>query len=221
MKNTALTNIELFSGVKETEISAMLNCLQAVTTEKEKHEFILRCGETTQNMGILLEGSALITQDDIWGNRNIISKLRPGESFAEPFAASNGIPLNIDVVADSKCELMLIPMNRILTTCSSSCEFHNRIIRNMVTILARKVLIFNDKITHVSKRATRDKVLSYLSSEARRQGKLSFDIPFDRQQLADYLCVERSALSVVLSEIMKEGMITYKKNHFTMIPESK
>lgn len=111
----------------------------------------------------------------------------------------------------------LLNITRVLTVCPTVCEHHNRLIRNLISVLAKKVLLFNDKITHMSKRTTREKLLSYLSSESVRQGKLSFSIPYDRQQLADFLCVERAAMSVELSKLQKEGLLKTSRNHFELV----
>ena len=116
-----------------------------------------------------------------------MSKIEAGGFFAEPYAATPGSVLNISVVTVAPSETLMLNINRLLTVCPTACTHHNRLIRNLVSVLAEKVLQFNEKITHMSKRTTREKLLSYLSSESIRQGSLSFDIPYDRQQLADYL----------------------------------
>ena len=114
-------------------------------------------------------------------------------------------------------EILLLNDKRLLTSCPTACDHHQKLIRNLVSVLANKILLFNDKITHVSKRTTREKLLSYLSAESIRQSSLSFDIPFDRQQLADFLCVERAAMSVELSKLQKEGLLVTKRNHFELL----
>ena len=124
--------------------------------------------------------------------------------------------LGVSVVADGDCAYLLLNIVRLLTVCPTVCEHHSRLIRNLVSVLARKVLLFNDKITHMSKRTTREKLLSYLSAESVRQGKLSFTIPYDRQQLADYLCVERAAMSAELSKLQREGLLRTCRSHFEL-----
>ena len=132
-------------------------------------------------------------------------------------AATPGAILNISVVAEEDCEILLLNVKRLLTACPTVCDHHQKLIRNLVSVLANKILLFNDKITHVSKRTTREKLLSYLSAESIRQSSLSFDIPFDRQQLADFLCVERAAMSVELSKLQREGLLVTKRNHFELL----
>ena len=176
-----------------------------------------RAGDSTEVMGLVLSGSTLVIQEDLWGHRNILSKCNTGDFFGEPYAATPGAILNISVVAEEDCEILLLNVKRLLTSCPTACDHHQKLIRNLVRVLANKILLFNDKITHVSKRTTREKLLSYLSAESIRQSSLSFDIPFDRQQLADFLCVERAAMSVELSKLQKEGLLVTKRNHFVIL----
>ncbi|MDO4288647.1 MAG: Crp/Fnr family transcriptional regulator [Eubacterium sp.] len=206
----------LFQDLTPSEIDAILKCAAPVLAAKKSGEYILQAGESTENMGFVLSGTVMVIQEDLWGRRNIMSQLTPGGIFSEPFAAVPGAVLNVSVVAMEDCEILLLNVHRLLSGCSLSCDFHSKLIRNLVTLLAEKALAFNDKITHLSKRTTREKLLSYLSAEALRQGSRSFDIAFNRQQLADYLCVERSAMSVELSKLQKEGLLSYHKNHFKL-----
>lgn len=214
---STLSNSPFFSGLDEKQILSILNCLNASTITKKKGSYIFRAGETTEVMGMILSGSAFIIQEDLWGHRNILSKCNVGDFFGEPYAAKPGAVLNISVVAHEDCEILLLNVRRILVTCKIACEHHQRVIRNLVEVLSNKVMIFNDKITHVSKRTTRDKLLSFLSTESIKRGSLSFDIQFDRQQLADFLCVERAAMSAEISKLQKEGLIKTNRNHFEII----
>ena len=168
-------------------------------------------------MGLVLSGCVLIIQEDLWGHRNILSKCHAGDFFGEPYAASPGSVLNISVVADEDCEIVFLNIQKLLVTCPTACGHHQKLIRNLVSVLANKILILNDKITHVGKRTTREKLLSYLSAESIRHSSLSFDIPFDRQQLADYLCIDRAAMSTEISKLQKEGFIKTHRNHFEVL----
>ena len=190
-------------------------CVNATIISKSANSYIFKAGDTTDVMGLVLNGSTLIIQEDLWGHRNILSKCNVGDFFGELYAANNTV-LNISVVASVDSTILLLNINHLLSTCPSSCIHHQRLIHNLVGVLSNKILILNNKITHASKRTTRDKLLSYLSSESIRQGSLSFDIPFDRQQLADYLCVERAAMSSELSKLKKEGLLSTNRNHFEL-----
>ena len=211
-----LRNSPFFQGMTEEEILSVLHCVSATVQRKKKDEYILRVGDSTEAMGLVLSGSVLVLQEDLWGHRNIIHRIGPGEYFAEPFAATPGSVLNVSVVADADAEIMLLNMERFLRSCPNACAHHSRMVRNLVSVMARRVLDLNEKLTHMAKRSTREKLLSYLSAESMRQGKLSFDIPYDRQQLADYLSVERAAMSVELSKLQKEGLLKTTRNHFEL-----
>lgn len=211
-----LRNSPFFQGMTEEEILSVLHCVSAVVQHKKKDAYILRVGDSTESMGLVLRGSVLVLQEDLWGHRNIIHRIGPGEYFAEPFAATAGSVLNVSVVADEDSEIMLLNMERFLRTCPHACAHHGRMVRNLVSVMARRVLDLNEKLTHMAKRSTREKLLSYLSAESMRQGKLAFTIPYDRQQLADYLSVERAAMSVELSKLQKEGLLKTNRNHFEL-----
>lgn len=213
---TLLEQSRIFSGVSKEDIRSMLTCLSAEKKTFPRNSYIFHAGGQTECMYLLLSGSTMIVQEDLWGRRNIMAKLAPGEVFAESFAANPGTVLNISAMTESGCEVLLLNTNRILTLCPTACSHHTRLVRNLVSVLAAKNLMFNDKITHMSRRTTKEKLLSYLSAESIRRNSLSFDIPYDRQQLADYLCVERAAMSAELSKLQKEGFLSYKKNHFTL-----
>lgn len=216
-----LRNSRIFSGIGEDEIEEMLRCLSARQKNFQKDAFIFRAGDTTEAMGLLLKGSALIVKDDFWGNRNLLSTVRPGQAFAETFACSAGTAMMVSVIAESDCEVLFLNIRRILTTCPAVCSHHSRMIRNLLSELAEKNLAYNEKLTHMTQRTTRRKLLSYFSAEAQKNNSFEFDIPLSRQQLADYLSVERSGLSLELSRMKKEGLLDYHKNHFVLKREEK
>ena len=211
-----LRNSPFFQGMTEEEILSVLHCVNAAVQHKKKDEYILRVGDSTESMGLVLRGSVLVLQEDLWGHRNIMHRIGPGEYFAEPFAATAGSVLNVSVVADEDSEIMMLNMERFLKTCPHACAHHGRMVRNLVSVMARRVLDLNEKLTHMAKRSTREKLLSYLSAESMRQGKLAFTIPYDRQQLADYLSVERAAMSVELGKLQKEGLLKTNRNYFEL-----
>ena len=207
---------QLFSGISEDELTAMLTCLDTRQTNFPKDTFLMRVGNTADSIGLLLEGSALIIQEDIWGNRNILSKAGPGQTFAAAYACAPGSVLNVSVVAETPVTAMFLNVGRALNVCPSACSHHSRIIRNLLGELAEKNLRFSEKLTHMGQRTTRAKLMSYFSAEAQRLGKYEFDIPFSRQQLADYLAVERSGLSLELGKMKNDGLLDFHKNHFVL-----
>ena len=213
---SVLRSCQLFSGVSEDELTAILSCLDTKKEDFPKEAFVLRAGEPVDAIGLVLAGNVLIIQEDIWGNRNILSKAGPGQTFAAAYACAPGSKLNVSVIAETPVSTMFLNIKRVLNVCPSACAHHGRIIRNLLSELAEKNLRFNEKLTHMGQRTTRAKIMSYLSAEAQRLGKYEFDIPFSRQQLADYLAVERSGLSLELGKMKKDGLLAYHKNHFIL-----
>ena len=211
-----IRSAQLFSGVSEDELTAMLSCLKAEKKDFPKEAFVLRSGDTADSIGLALAGTVLVIQEDIWGNRNILSKAGPGQTFAAAYACAPGSVLNVSVIAETPVTALFLNVKRILNVCPSACAHHSRIIRNLLSELAEKNLRFNEKLTHMGQRTTRSKIMSYLSSEAQRLGKYEFDIPFSRQQLADYLAVERSGLSLELGKMRSEGLLDFHKSHFIL-----
>lgn len=194
----------------------MLSCLETREERFPKDTFLLRTGDTAESIGLMLSGSVLVVQEDIWGNRNILSKAGPGQSFAAAYACAPGSLLNVSVLAETPVTAMFLNVKRVLNVCPSACEHHSRIIRNLLGELAEKNLRFGEKLTHMGQRTTRAKLMSYFSAEAQRLGTYEFDIPFSRQQLADYLAVERSGLSLELGKMRSEGLLDFHKSHFIL-----
>ena len=211
-----IRSAQLFSGISEEELTAMLSCLGAEKKSFPKEAFVLRAGDTAEAIGLVLAGMVLIVQEDIWGNRNILSKVGAGQTFAAAYACAAGSVLNVSVVAETPVTVMFLNVKCLLHVCPSACAHHSRILRNLLGELAGKNLRLSEKLTHMGQRSTRAKLMSYLSAEAQRRGAYEFDIPFSRQQLADYLGVERSGLSLELGKMRSEGLIDFHKSHFAL-----
>ena len=212
-----LRRTQLFSGVSDSEISAMLNCLQARLLTFKKGEYVYREGEHLNNITVLVKGKLLVQHDDFWGNRNIINILRVGEMFGEAYVAPESGVLPNDVVAEEDSNVIFFDVRKILTVCSTACRFHSMVIQNLFFAISEKNRKLVQKIGHMSKRSTRAKLLSYLSEEAKRHNSSYFTIPFTRQQLADFLCVDRSAMSNELCKMRDEGLLKFERNEFTLL----
>lgn len=206
----------LFAGVCAKDVEKILQCFSASKKKYKKGEYILNAGDKVSSLGMVLCGSVHIIKEDFWGNRNILSKVEPGQIFAETYACSKGAVMSVSVVAETDTEIMFMKIEKILNTCAFVCDFHSIIIRNMVAALAEKNLMMNEKLTHITQRTTMEKIMSYLSAESAKCGSNSFEIPFNRQQLADYLSVDRSAMSSALGQLRDKGMISFEKNYFTI-----
>ena len=212
-----LANTMIFQGITPDEIKAMLGCLQAERKTYEKGEMIYRMGDVIPAMGLVLSGRVSIENDDIWGNKSILDTASSGQFFAETYACVPSEPMMVSVVASEKTEVLLLNVSRILQVCSNNCSHHNKIIHNLLSISARKNLNLSRRIFHTSSKSIRGRLLSYLSYQAMKHGSREFDIPFSRQQLADYLSVDRSALSNELSKMQKEGLLSVNRSHFVLL----
>lgn len=207
----------LFRDIDDDNIIAMLDCLNAKVIKAGKGEFVFNQGDKAEYVGVMLSGEAQIIRDDFFGNRTIVAAIMPGEMFGESFACAGVPEIPVSVMTSEKSEIMLLDCKRIITTCESSCMFHNMIIHNLISVLADKNLAFNKKIEITSKRTTRDKLMTYLMTQAKNHNSSSFNIPFDRQELADYLGVERSAMSKEISRMKADGLIECEKSWFKIL----
>ena len=210
----------LFWNLTSEEKEQVLTCLSAMERKYRKGDIVLHAGSVTTSMCLVEEGGVEIVRDDIWGNRQVIGTAGPGELFGESYARSMGEPLMVTAVASESSRVLFLEVAKILGTCSPACEFHGRLIHNLLYILARKNLALTRKIDHMGQRTIREKVMSYLSFQAELKNSRTFTIPFNRQQLADYLAVDRSALSAELSRMQRDGLLTYEKNKFTIGKEN-
>ena len=210
---SVLKRTQLFAGVGDDEIASMLSCLGARLYEFSKGEYVIRQGERLSDIIVLVDGNLHIQKDDYWGNRSILGQISVGEMFGEAYVApDSGTVLN-DVVAVEKSMVIFFDVKRILTTCPSACRFHNIVVQNMFFAISEKNRKLVQKLGHMSKRTTREKLISYLSEEAKKQKSSKFTIPFNRQQLADFLSVDRSAMSNELCKMRDEGLIEFEKNN--------
>ncbi len=212
-----LKRTQLFSGVGEEEIGAMLNCLQAKLCTYKKGEYVLRQGEHLDKILVLTEGKLHIQRDDYWGNRSIINMVSIGEMFGEAYVAPESGTLMNDVLAVEDSTVIFFDVKRIITVCSASCRFHSMVVQNLFFAISEKNRKLVQKLTFMTKRTTREKLIAYLSEEAKRQNSSEFSIPFNRQQLADFLSVDRSAMSNELCKMRDEGLIEFEKSCFKLL----
>ena len=212
-----IKNSKFFAGITEGEIEAMLQCLSASLKTFKKGDIIYRAGENISSVAMLLEGNIHIQKEDYWGNLSILDSVSPGELFGEVFACleNEAMAYNAEAVKDSV--VLMLDIQRVLTTCTNACKFHTRLIRNLLSAISDKNRILTQKMLHIQQRTTREKLLSYLSEQSLKHGSPSFDIPFNRQQLADYLSVDRSAMSSELGKMKNEGLLDFDKNHFVLM----
>ena len=216
MNTFFLANTQLFRGISECEIEELLLCLGAHERNFQKGDVIFRAGSPVDEFGLVLSGSVNIVVNLYWGNSIIFGHVGKGEVFSENYAAVPGKELLCDVVACEDTHVLFLKMQSVMTTCRKGCAYHNRIIQNMLRISAQKNLNMSSRMMHTASKSLRERLLSYLSEQALERGSAHFTIPFNRQQLADYLAVNRSAMSNELSKMQEEGLITFRKNEFIL-----
>ena len=211
-----LTASALFSGIKKEDALSMMHCLGAERKRAFKGEYIFMEGDPAGRIGLVLTGSVRILRDSLDGSRSILSVAGPGSLFAEAIACAGVQEMPVSVEAQEDTDLLLLNVSKILTTCSNSCCFHQSLIRNLLMVVAKKNLLMNRKLRILAHKTTREKLLAYLEEQAGASRSRSFYIPLDRQALADYLGVERSAMSAELGKLQREGILSTRKNYFEL-----
>lgn len=206
----------LFAGIAETDLRTLLGCLSATERHYKKNSFIFMTGDDVTVIGIVLTGNVHIIQEDFWGNRAILAGIEAGGLFGEAFSCAETARIPVSALAVQPSDILLIDYRRIITTCSSACAFHTELIQNMLRILAGKNVMLTRKMEFLTRRTTRDKLLSYLSAQAQQAGSNEFTIPFNRQELAEYLSVDRSAMSSELSKMRDNGILSFQRNQFKL-----
>ena len=212
-----LERCPLFDGIAKEDLVGLLGCLGSRVQVVAKGQTVFREGDPATHVGIVLRGAVQMERQDFYGNRSIVAYMGPGALFGESYACAGIELLPISVVADEDSIVLLIDARRITVCCSNACAFHSRIIFNMLRLVANMNLVFDQKIQVTSKRTTREKLMAYLMSQMKLQNSSSFAIPYDRQELADYLEVDRSGLSAEISKLRKEGVLECQKNRFALL----
>ena len=226
-----LQKCRLFAGIRESDLKNLLDCLSARQKYFAKNSFVFLAGEKIDSVGIVLSGAVHVMRDDFWGKRKIVARVGPGALFGEAFSCAAVEKLPVSVMAAEESEILFVNSKRIISPCTSgeprpystlaagisTCVFHATLIKNLTLLLAERNVALIQKLEHITQPTTREKLLSYLSEEAQLAGKNAFTIPFNREELADYLSVERSAMSAELSKMKDDGLILYQKNRFELL----
>ncbi|WP_178624339.1 cyclic nucleotide-binding domain-containing protein [Frisingicoccus sp.] len=215
-----LSKTVLFRGMTGTDIENMLDRLGAKQRHFSKGDIIFQAGDVIRSLGLVLSGHVNIENDDIWGNKSILDNIGPGQVFAETYACIPGEPMMVSVVASEAVDVLFLNVGQGIQNSSGENPGWGRLIQNLLAVSAQKNLNLSRRIFHTSPKSIRGRLLSYLSYQAARQRSLQFTIPFNRQQLADYLSVDRSAMSNELSKMQREGLLTVNRNYFVLKVEA-
>ncbi|MDR1363970.1 MAG: Crp/Fnr family transcriptional regulator [Spirochaetaceae bacterium] len=206
-----------FAGVSESDLDKLLSCLGGRRKYFEKNASIYREGDECTALGIVLSGVLHIVRDDFWGNRKIVEQVKSGEEFGTAFVCAEIKRIPVSVVAMEKSELLFLDYSHLITSCPQACPCHTQMIKNLILSLAEKNVMLLTKNDIQSKPNTREKLLAYLSAQAKMENARSFEIPFNREELAAYLSVNRSAMSAELCRLRDDGVLRFKKNKFELL----
>ena len=213
----ALIGCPVFSGIQEGDLLAMLSCMDAQVCRFSRNQPILRAGDPARYMGVVLSGHVQVVRDAVCGSRSIVADFGPPHIFGAAFACSGADVLPVSVIATADSEIMLIDCRRIITVCSNTCSFRAKMIANLLRTVSERNIFFNQKLEIITKRTTREKILAFLDVHAKKNGALRFSIPYNRQQLAEYLGVGRSAMVTEMTRMKKDGLIDYRGNEFEIL----
>ncbi|HJD47751.1 MAG TPA: Crp/Fnr family transcriptional regulator [Candidatus Mediterraneibacter norfolkensis] len=219
MKYSVILDNPVFRGIAEEELPELLEFLDTKEKSFGRDDTVFHLGDRTEQMGLVLSGGVNIFRTDLWGRRSILDHVNPGEVFGETYACLGDMPLMVDVAASEESDILFLKIGRITRIQPESGSPRFRLMQNLFHIMAEKNLNLSRKINHITPKSIRGRIVSYLSYEAVRQKSPSFEIPFNRQQMADYLLVDRSALSAELSRMQKEGLLTFRRNRFRLHTE--
>lgn len=220
MELNQLKKLILFKGMNDSDINAALSHLNAIEKSYKKGALLMRAGNVTDRMGLVLEGSVTIESNDIWGNRTVLSNVGRGQFFAETYALLENEPMLVDVVANENCRILFLRIGSLNKLISIKSSWATTLIANLLTVSTRKNLLLSGRSFHTSPKTIRGRVMSYLNTLSLQKGTDEFDIPFDRQQLADYLNLERTALSKELGKMQRDGLIEFKKDRFCLLSKN-
>ena len=210
-------NSSLFHGIKPEDMKPMLSCIGYHIGTFKKGDIVAFEEENMKHIGIVMEGAVDMVKEDLWGNKTMLVRTGKDELFGETFACGSDNLSVVTFLVSEEAEILFLPFNRVMHSCTMACRFHHQLIENMVHIIADKNRDLMRKVEVVSKRTIREKILAYLSIQAQTQASRYFEIPLGRVELAEYLCVDRSALTRELTKMREDGLIDYDKNCFRML----
>ena len=215
-----ISSVPLFAGISREDLHALMHCLQARTVTVRKGDPVFLEGDPAGFVGIVLEGAVQLVRYDYYGDRTVMGHARAGEVFGEAFACAGVETMPLSAYALQNASVLMLSFGKMLTVCSNACPFHNLLVKNMMQLVAIRNLELSEKIRSMSRKTTKEKLMEYLLEQAKRSGS-TFTIPFDRQALADYLGVERSAMSAELSKLKRAGILETRGSWFRLLQDGK
>lgn len=210
-----MLQIDLFENVQNNEVLELLKCIGIKTKVFRKNAYILKAGSKIDYLAVILGGNAVMSKTDSFGKQTIIEKLRMNDIFGHNIVCCGLDKSPVDVVAENECEVLFLPFEKVVTPCEKLCPYHLQLIKNVMKMISKRNSLLNDKIDIIGQKTTRDKILALL--ETYRNGQRVFTIPYSREEMAKFLCVDRSAMSRELCRMRDEGILKFSKNHFEIL----
>ncbi|MFI3170675.1 MAG: Crp/Fnr family transcriptional regulator [Faecalibacterium sp.] len=208
----------LFESIIAEDFAAMLHCLGAFRKEYQKKEIILLAGDRVNHVGLVLSGAVKIVQQDLYANETVLAEIATGDTFGEVFACADISHSPVIVIAKEDCNILFLDYKKVITTCSKACVFHAKLSENLLKLIARKCLFLNKRLEILSKRTTQAKIMAFLLYAGNGQTQITLSL--NREEMANFICVERSAMCAELSKMKKKGLIRYHKNQFELLKPS-
>lgn len=211
-----MNNFELFNNIDRADIPGMLQCIGAYVKMFDKGDYIILDGDSIECVGAVITGMVHMVKEDVWGNKTIHAVISLSQIFGETYVFGDVNKSFVSFLAAEKAEVLFLPFRKVLHACAKSCSYHQILVDNMVALIARKNIQLTDKLEVTTKRTLRTKILTYLSQESQKSSSKYFSVPLGRIEMADYLCVDRSALTRELSKLKDEGILDYNHNVFRL-----
>ena len=221
MTTVSISNLALFSGIEEDHIQLLLTRLGCYEKSFNKGDIIVLEEDETRYAGVVLSGQVQMVKADIWGDESLMAYMGPGEIFAESFAVCKDSSSYVSFIASQKTRVLFLSLDHIINTCPHRCSFHSTLVTNLFELIAKKNQQLMEKIDIVAKPTLREKILAYLSLQAQKQQSRYIEIPLNRQDMAQFLCSNRSAMTRELSKMKEEGIIDFDGSTFVLQNESR
>ena len=210
-----MLQIDLFENVSNNEVLELLKCIGIKTKVFRKNAFILKAGSKIDYLAVILGGNAVMSKTDSFGKQTVIEELKMNDIFGHNIVCCGLDKSPVDVIAENECEVLFLPFEKVVTPCEKLCPYHLQLIKNVMKMISKRNSLLNDKIDIIGQKTTRDKILALL--ETYRNGQKVFSIPYSREEMAKFLCVDRSAMSRELCRMRDEGILKFSKNHFEIL----
>lgn len=207
--------IDLFEKLEENQILELLKCIGIKTKVHRKNSYIVKAGSKIDFLGVILSGEAKISKTDSLNKETIIEKIKINDIFGHNIVCCGETKSPVDIIATTECDVLFLPFEKVVTPCEKLCPYHLQLIKNVMKMISKRNALLSDKIDILGQKTTREKILSLL--ETHRNGQKAFSIPYSREEMAKFLCVDRSAMSRELCKMRDDGIIKFNKNHFEFL----